>query len=123
MVVVADVPVAFVNVRLVVLAVPKYPVPDTLNAVEDAYGAVRSAAAESVIEPMLLIVVVDVPPKYAVSKIERRVDDACTKLLAVEEVAVRYGMVIAPERVCAPDTVKLPVNVRSPESVPPASGK
>ena len=35
------------------------------------------------------------------------------------EVAARYGTVIAPERVCAPFTVRLPESVRSVPATPP----
>jgi hypothetical protein len=54
-------------------------VPETVSAVEDAYGAVKSAADGIVMDPMLLIVVVAVPPKYAVPKLERSVVEACAK--------------------------------------------
>src|SRR3989344_629687 len=120
---VALVPVAFTKVRFWSVVEP---VRRRFDTVERPPVAVSVPATERL--PALSKVLVAVQPKYAVSKTENRVVDAWMKELAVVEVAVRYGIVMAPESVCAPETVRSPESVRlvpvsEPVSVPPASGR
>ena len=76
---------------------------------------------EAVVEKKLVVVPFRAVKFWSVVEALTR---SCWKLDGVAvEVAVRYGMVMAPESVCAPETVRLPVRTRSPESVPPASGR
>src|SRR3990167_2793971 len=120
---VALVPVAFTNVKFWRV---EEPVVRRFESVERPFVAVSVPATERL--PALSNVEVAEPPKYARSKTERRVVEAWMKLEAIDEVAVRYGIVIAPESVCAPETVRSPervrdVPVKEPVSVPPVSAK
>ena len=83
-VVVAAVPVAFTKVKFWRV---EEPVVRRFESVERPFVAVSVPATERL--PALSKVLVAVPPKYAVSKTEKRVVDAWIKELAVVEVAVR----------------------------------
>src|SRR3989344_3816506 len=104
---VALVPVAFTNVKFWRV---EEPVVRRFESVERPFVAVSVPATERL--PALSNVEVAEPPKYAVSKTEKRVVEAWMKELAVVEVAEREGIVMAPERVCAPETVRAPGGVR-----------